>query len=97
MKKWFHFGEFTNLSLVKNLFWWSFAVWCVGSIGMLLNWINGVFMVGKLTDDIHWFLLLQQIDYYVPSFLMLVFSIVLLRLGCEVIYKIINHTSPQNK
>ncbi|MCI1966816.1 MAG: hypothetical protein LKJ17_11900 [Oscillospiraceae bacterium] len=92
MKKWFHFGSFTNLSLVKNLFWWSFAAWVLLIVNSVLNWIHARVLPSP-AESTGWIIQLQNMNHYI--FLLLV--LVLLRLGCEVIYKIINHTSPQNK
>lgn len=92
MKKWFHFGTFSNRSLVQNLFWWSFVTWLLFLANFILDRIH-LSMVPCPAENVFWILRFQQVERYLYLFIIPV----MLRLGCEIIYKIIEHTSPQDK
>lgn len=63
MKKWFHFGAFSNLSLTKNIFWCLFAAWFLWLVRAVLNFINHAVLSWRDVDPVTLsFIRVLQID-----------------------------------
>lgn len=89
------FGIISNQKLVSRIFWWSILALVIVIFGFIPEGMALSSMGGNLTL-IQGYSVVQRIQYYVKLIGGPIISIALLKLVCDVLYKILKRVDPED-
>ena len=95
MNKHIQFGTISNRKLVSRILWWSILALIIVTFGNFTYWI-GPNSVDKPAEMIQLYFIVQTIDRYISLIGVPIVSIVLLKLGCDILYKILKRVDPED-
>jgi len=95
MNKHIQFGKISNRKLVSRIFWWSILALVIVIFGFIPEGMALNSMGGNLTLMQGYFAV-QSIQYYIKLIGVPIVSIALLKLGCDVLYKILKRVDPED-